>query len=50
MVNINNSGDDRRVRIEDFFASLKDYDSNMMVIEEFKNELIKRQNKFSENE
>ena len=47
---MNQNNDEKTIRIEDFFASLKDYDSNMMVIEEFKNELIKRQNKFSENE
>jgi hypothetical protein len=36
--------------IEDFFTALKDFDSNMMVIEEFKNEIMKRQNTFSEVE
>ena len=40
---MNQNDDDKRIRIEDFFASLRDYDSNMMVIEELKNELIKRQ-------
>ena len=36
--------------IESFFSKLKDFDSNMMVIEEFKNEIVKRQGTFSENE
>ena len=36
--------------LEDFFSKLKDFDSNMMVIEEFKNEIVKRQGTFSENE
>ena len=47
---MNQNIDGKTIRIEDFFASLRDYDSNMMVIEEFKNELMKRQNTFSENE
>jgi hypothetical protein len=36
--------------IEDFFSALKDFDSNMLVIEEYKREIIKRQGTFSENE
>ena len=36
--------------IEDFFSKLKDFDSNMMVIEEFKNEIVKRQGRFSDSE
>ena len=47
---MNQNDDDKRIRIEDFFAALRDYDCNMMIIEEFKNELMKRQNTFSENE
>ncbi|HYZ94704.1 MAG TPA: hypothetical protein VE566_03000 [Nitrososphaeraceae archaeon] len=47
---MNQNNDEKTIRIEDFFAALSDYDSNMMVIEEFRNELMKRQNTFSENE
>jgi hypothetical protein len=36
--------------IEDFFSLLKDFDSNMLVIEEYKREMVKRQGTFSENE
>ena len=38
---MNQNNDEKTIRIEDFVASLKDYDSNMMVIEEFKNETHK---------
>jgi hypothetical protein len=40
--------DDNRISIEDFFAALKDFDSNMMVIEEFRNEVKKRQLNFDD--
>jgi hypothetical protein len=36
--------------LDNFFASLKDYDSNLMVIKEMENEIKKRQGSFSENE
>jgi hypothetical protein len=36
--------------IEQFFAGLNDADKNMLTIEEFKNEVNKRQLNFSENE
>jgi hypothetical protein len=34
--------------IEDLFAALKDFDSNMLAIKEFENEIKKRQGGFSE--
>ena len=36
--------------IEDFFSRLKDFDSNMIVVEEFKNHIKKVQGKFEDNE
>ena len=36
--------------IDSFFSKLKDFDSNMIVIEEFKNHIKKVQGKFEENE
>ena len=36
--------------IEDFFFRFKDFDSNMIVVEEFKNHIKKVQGKFEENE
>jgi hypothetical protein len=38
---MNQNNDEKTIRIEDFFAALRDYDSNMMIIEKFKNELMK---------
>jgi hypothetical protein len=37
-------------QIQEFFQSLKNYDSDMLTIEEFKNEVKKVQGKFEENE
>jgi hypothetical protein len=34
--------------IEDFFLSLRDFDSNILVIKELENEIKKRQGGFSE--
>lgn len=36
--------------IDNFFAALKDYDSNMLTILEFENQIKKVQGKFEENE
>jgi hypothetical protein len=36
--------------LERFFSSLKGFDTNMLVIEEYKREMVKRQGTFSENE
>jgi hypothetical protein len=36
--------------LDDFFASLKDYDSNLLVFKEMENEIKKRQGSFSETD
>jgi hypothetical protein len=36
--------------LQRFFSALEDFDSNMLVIEEYKREMVKRQGTFSENE
>jgi hypothetical protein len=36
--------------LERFFSSLKDFDTNMLVIEEYKREMVKRQGTFSETD
>jgi hypothetical protein len=46
----NENSNDNTKTIEDFLSSLRNFDSNMLVIEEYKREMIRRQGTFSENE
>jgi hypothetical protein len=43
------NSDEEKV-LQSFFDLLRDFDSNMLVIEEYKREMIKRQNTFGEIE